>query len=155
MSAEKKVGTTPGEGEPSQLFEKGLSVRREVLGAAYVDAALAGSSSFEQEFQTFVTEACWGTIWCDERLQRRDRSLLVLAMTAALGRMDEFRIHAAGALRNGVTEPELAAALKQIGVYCGVPAAVSCLKVLREVLADPELIRELGDKPTHPGASHA
>jgi 4-carboxymuconolactone decarboxylase len=138
------------DGSSDSLYEAGITVRREVLGDAYVDRALAATGSFNHEFQQFITEYCWGAIWSDERLGRRDRSLLTLAMTAALGRMDEFRLHLSGAIRNGVTEPELAAVLKQIGVYCGVPAGVSCLRVLREVLAEGNKVAEESPPPSGP-----
>jgi alkylhydroperoxidase/carboxymuconolactone decarboxylase family protein YurZ len=118
------------------LNEDGLAVRREVLGAEYVDRALARQGPLEAEFQEFVTDYCWGDVWTDERLSRRERSLLVLGMTAALGRLGEFEIHTRGALNNGVTTDELAAVLRQIAVYCGVPAGVGAAAAMRNVLAD-------------------
>jgi 4-carboxymuconolactone decarboxylase len=114
----------------------GMAVRREVLGPEYVDRALARDDEISRDFQAFITEYCWGAIWTDERLPRRERSLLVLGMTAALGRMNEFEAHARGALRNGVTPDELSATLRQITVYCGVPAGVNCAAALRAVLAE-------------------
>lgn len=115
--------------------ESGMAVRRAVLGNAYVDRATAREDPMSKEFQEFVTAYCWGQIWTeDDRLSRRERSLLVLAMTAALGRMGEFEAHAAGALRNGIDPDELTAVVKQIAVYCGVPAGVSAAGTLRKVL---------------------
>jgi alkylhydroperoxidase/carboxymuconolactone decarboxylase family protein YurZ len=119
------------------LNEDGLAVRREVLGAEYVDRALSRQGPLDEEFQEFVTDYCWGDVWTDERLSRRERSLLVLGMTAALGRMGEFEAHTRGALNNGVSEQELAAVLRQIAVYCGVPAGVGCAGAMRNVLVAP------------------
>ena len=118
----------------AESFNRGLTVRRQVLGQKYVDAALRRDGELDAEFQRFVTEYCWDAIWTDDRLTRRERSLIVLAVTAALGRDAEFRIHLAGALKNGIAPPELLAAIKQISVYAGIPAGVSAMHSLREVL---------------------
>lgn len=118
------------------LKSLGLSVRREVLGDRYVDAALAKADEFSNPFQDFLNEVCWGKAWGDEALSRRQRSLLNLGMLAALGRMHEFETHFRGALRNGLTRDELRAALIQIAVYCGVPAAVECFRAAARVLAE-------------------
>lgn len=112
----------------------GMSVRRAVLGDEYVERALSNDDPLTMEFQDFVTKNCWGVVWTDDRLSRREHSLLTLAMTAALGRMDEFEAHSRGALRNGVTEEQLAAVVKQVAVYCGIPAGVNASKAARKVL---------------------
>lgn len=117
------------------LSVEGLAIRRRVLGDAYVDQALASDDELSTGFQALVTNFCWDQIWTDESLSLRERSLIVLAITGALGRMDEFRIHTTGATNNGLTEGDLLALLKQLAVYAGVPAGVSGLKVMREVLA--------------------
>lgn len=127
MSAETSTYAT--------LLEEGMKVRREVLGAAYVDNATASTDDLTVAFQPFMTSYCWGEVWTDDTLPRRERSMLVLAMTAALGRTAELEAHTLGALRNGVTERELLAVLKQITVYCGVPAGVTALKAMRQVVA--------------------
>lgn len=114
--------------------EDGMAARRAVLGNTYVDRATSRDDPLSKEFQEFVTTYCWGQIWTDDRLTRREHSLLTLAMTAALGRMDEFEAHAAGAIRNGIDTGELAAIVKQIAVYCGVPAGVAAAGALRKVL---------------------
>ncbi|MFC7766702.1 carboxymuconolactone decarboxylase family protein [Leucobacter soli] len=85
------------------LFERGMQVRRRVLGDEYVDAAMAETDPLTTAFQPFMTSYCWGEIWTDDTLPPRERSLIVLSITAALGRMGEFEIHTRGALRNGVT----------------------------------------------------
>ena len=120
------------------LFEPGMKVRRQVLGSEYVDKATSFDDELTQAFQPFMAAYCWGEIWTDDTLELRERSLLVLAMTGALGRMAEFEIHTRGALRNGVTPDQLLAVLKQLTVYCGVPAGVSALKVMRKIIAEFE-----------------
>jgi 4-carboxymuconolactone decarboxylase len=114
---------SPTEAAADDMLENGMRVRRQVLGDAYVDAALASQDSMTEAFQPFMTSL-------------RERSLLVIAMTAALGRMTELEIHTRGALRNGVTPDQLIAVLKQVTVYCGVPAGVGALKAMRGVVAD-------------------
>jgi|SRR5699024_8560060 len=121
--------------DEGSLVEKGLAVRREVLGDEYVDRALEHTDALTKEFQEFVSGYCWGGIWTDERLSRRERSLIVLAITAALGKEAEFEAHTHGALRNGVKEEEIASLMRQIAVYCGVPAAVTCHHIARKVLS--------------------
>lgn len=114
----------------------GLSVRREVLGDRYVDAALTKADDFSGPFQDFLNEVCWGKAWGDPALTQGQRSLLNLGMLAALGRMQEFETHFRGALRNGLTRDELRATLIQIAVYCGVPAGVECFRAAARVLAE-------------------
>jgi 4-carboxymuconolactone decarboxylase len=120
------------------LQERGLVVRREVLGVDYVDRAMARHADYEQAFQSFLNEHCWGLVWTDQRLTRRERSLIVLGVTAAMGRDSELRLHLLGALNNGLTMDELAAAIIQVAVYAGIPAGVSAMRALREVLAESE-----------------
>ena len=118
------------------LYEKGLAIRKEVLGAEYVDRAVANTDAFNDDFQDLLNEYCWGAVWGSEALDRRQRSLLNVAMLAALGRMQEFELHFKGALRNGVTREELKGALIQVAVYCGMPAGVEAFRVARKALAD-------------------
>ena len=117
-----------------ERFEAGLAVRREVLGAEYVDQALAGADSFNREFQELATEFCWGGTWARGVLERRTRSMLNLCMLSALNRPHEFKLHFRGALRNGCTLDELKEVLLQITVYCGIPAGVEAFRLAREVL---------------------
>ena len=109
------------------------AVRRAVLGDEYVDSQTADPSRTMQEFQDFVTSTAWGVWARGGALTTRDRSLLVLAMTAALGRMDEFRVHVTSRSRAGVTDEELDELLFQIAAYCGVPAGVSAKRVIADV----------------------
>lgn len=114
------------------LQAKGESVRRQVLGDAYVDQALGRADDFSRPFQDVLNEYCWGMVWTDDALDLKQRSLLNLGMLAALGRMDEFGVHFCGALRNGLTDKELRGALVQIAVYCGIPAGVEAFRVARK-----------------------
>jgi 4-carboxymuconolactone decarboxylase len=107
-----------------------------VLGDAYVDRALADVDDFNRDFQRLITEGAWGETWGDDTLKPRDRSILVLGMIGALGKMHEFETHFRGAIRNGLTQDELRAVLTQIAIYCGFPAALECFRVARKVLAE-------------------
>ena len=122
----------------SENFNKGLAKRRQTLGAAYVDMALNEASDFSRDFQHLVTEYCWGVGWGDETLDTKTRSMLNLTMIAALNRMHEWELHFRGAMRNGVTIPELKAIITQIMIYCGVPTAVECHRIANRVLAEQE-----------------
>jgi 4-carboxymuconolactone decarboxylase len=115
------------------LRAQGEAVRRHVLGDAYVDRAMGQADAFSAPFQDVLNTYCWGLAWTDEALDLKQRSLLNLGMLAALGRMHEFGIHFRGAVRNGLSEAELRAALMQIAVYCGVPAGVEAFRVAREI----------------------
>jgi len=124
-----------------ERFEAGLAVRREVLGAEYVERALAGADSFNRDFQELATEFCWGGTWARGVLDRKTRSILNLGMLSALNRPEEFKLHFRGALTNGCTLDELREVLLQIAVYCGIPAGVEAFRLARDVL------RELGIEP--------
>jgi 4-carboxymuconolactone decarboxylase len=116
------------------MHDQGMRVRRAVLGEKYVDQALSFDDELSVEFQRFMTTYCWGEVWTDERLEPLQHSLLVLGITAALGKAREFEVHAAGALRNGLDPEQLIAVLRQVAVYAGVPAAVSLLGGARAAL---------------------
>ena len=123
---------------PSELYERGLPVRREVLGREYVDRSIAEADEFLRPLQEQITEHAWGTIWTRPGLTRRDRSLLNVGMLTALNRPHELRLHARGALNNGVTPDELREIMLQVAVYCGAPAALDGTRVIREVLAEAD-----------------
>lgn len=116
------------------LFEKGLPIRREVLGADYVDASMANADAFMMAFQRATTSWAWGWAWGDETLDRRTRSLLSLAMLTALGRTDEIKLHVKGALNNGVTVDEIKATLLHATAYCGIPAGLDAFKAAHKIL---------------------
>jgi 4-carboxymuconolactone decarboxylase len=118
-----------------ELYDRGLSNRKEVLGAAHVERSFATADAFSKPYQDLVTEYCWGAIWDRPGLPRKTRSLLNLAMLTALNREEEFRLHVRAALRNGVTKDEIGEVLLQAMIYCGVPAANSAFKQAREVFA--------------------
>jgi 4-carboxymuconolactone decarboxylase len=118
------------------IYDRGMAMRRKVLGDEYVDRAIANTDDFNREFQAQLTEYAWGAVWGDDTLKPRDRSILNLGMIACLGRMHEFEAHFKGALRNGLTPAELAAILRQVAVYCGFPAAVDCHRVAKKVLSE-------------------
>jgi 4-carboxymuconolactone decarboxylase len=117
-------------------FERGLQVRREVLGAAHVDRSLAQVTEFSRPVQELVTEYCWGEVWNRPGLDRRTRSLLNLAMLTALNRMHELGVHVRGAVANGCTDEEIQETLLQTAVYCGVPAALESFRVAERVLQE-------------------
>ena len=121
----------------AETYETGLSIRREVVGAEYVDRALeeAERDGFSADFQRLVTEYCWGASWGRDAITRRDRSLLNLAMLGALGRGSEFKLHLRGALRNGCTKDEIQDTLIQLAVYAGIPAGVEAFRLAKEVFA--------------------
>ncbi|KMO34207.1 carboxymuconolactone decarboxylase family protein [Methylobacterium aquaticum] len=118
----------------SEQFEKGLEVRRAVLGADYVDASLAKADDFMMAFQRITTEWCWGYAWTRDGLDRKTRSMLNLAMLTALSKPAELKLHVKGALANGVTVDEIKEILLHATVYCGIPAGLEAFKAAHEVL---------------------
>lgn len=117
-------------------FEKGLETRRAVLGDAYVDNSLSKATDFTQTFQEYVTTYCWNDLWNRPGLDHKTRSIINLAMLAALNRPHEFRVHCRGAVNNGVTKDEMKEIFLQIGVYAGVPASLEAFKIAQEVFDD-------------------
>lgn len=117
-----------------QRFDRGLKMRKEVLGAEYVEKSLKGADEFNREFQELVTEFAWGQCWGSDVLSKMERSILNLGMLAASGRMHEFELHFRGAVTNGLTRDQLKDVLIQIAVYCGIPAGVECFRIARRVL---------------------
>ncbi|MHB2209153.1 carboxymuconolactone decarboxylase family protein [Methylobacterium sp. CM6257] len=118
----------------SEQFEKGLAVRRAVLGEAYVDGGLAKADDFMMAFQRITTEWCWGYAWTREGLDRKTRSIINLAMLTALGKPAELKLHVKGALANGVSVEEIKEVLLHATVYCGIPAGLDAFKAAHEVL---------------------
>ena len=118
-----------------ERFERGLELRRAVLGAEHVDRSLERASDFMRPMQEFVTEYCWGTVWARPGLDRRTRSLINLAMLTALGSGHELEVHVRGALTNGATEEEIRETLLQAAVYCGVPAGMEAFRRADAVLS--------------------
>jgi 4-carboxymuconolactone decarboxylase len=121
-----------------ELYQRGLKTRREVLGADYVDAAIAGADDFSRALQEHITQYAWGDVWNRPGLDRRTRSLINLSMLTALNRPHELRVHLRGALRNGVTRDEIREVLLQTAIYCGVPAAMDSFRTAREVFKEQD-----------------
>jgi 4-carboxymuconolactone decarboxylase len=116
--------------------DKGLEIRKAVMGEAFVTNALKNSDDFNKPFQELVTEYCWGAIWGREELPRRTRSMLNLAMISILNRPNELRAHIKGALTNGVTRTEIREVFMQAAIYAGVPCGVDSFRIAREVFAE-------------------
>ncbi len=122
-------------------FDKGLAIRREVLGPEYVDKSIASMDEFTKPLQELVTQYCWGEVWGRPELPRKTRSFLNLAMIAALNRPHELKLHVRGALRNGLTREEIREVFLQVAIYCGVPASIDAFRVAREVFAEEDAAR--------------
>lgn len=120
----------------NERIEKARAIRREVLGAAYVDKPGPAPTKLQKAFQTFTTENCWGTVWVRDGLSFKQRSMLNLAMLSVMARWHEFEVHCRGALNNGVTEDEIVEILLQAGVYAGVPIASEAFKIADKVIAE-------------------
>lgn len=119
-----------------ETFERGLQIRKAVLGAEFVENALKTADDFNRPLQELVTEYCWGAVWGREELSHKVRSMLNLAMISALNRPHELKMHVRGALRNGVTKEEIREVFLQVAIYCGVPSGVDSFRVAREVFAE-------------------
>ena len=117
-------------------FKEGLAVRRDVLGAEYVDKSVAAADDFTAPFQKLLTEWCWGDTWTRPGLDRGTRSMLNLAMLTALNRPHEIKLHVRGAINNGLTKDEIKEIFMQVAIYCGVPAGVDCFRIAREAFAE-------------------
>lgn len=118
------------------LYERGLKVRREVLGDAYVDNAINSADEFSRPLQEYVTAHAWAASWGRPGLEKKTRSMLNLAMLTALNRPHEFKVHVKGALNNGVSKDEIREILIHAAVYCGAPAALDSARVAKEVFAE-------------------
>ena len=124
--------------EHKQRYDSGLKTRREVLGAQYVDKAMANVDAFSEEFTELLNTYCWNDIWNRPGLSRKQRSLLNLGMLSALSKEHELKLHIRGALNNGLTQDEIQEVLLQTAIYCGVPAAVVAFRCAKEVFASKE-----------------
>lgn len=122
-------------------FDKGLAIRREVLGPEYVDKSIASADDFTRPLQELVTQYCWGEVWGRTEIDRKTRSTINLAMISALNRPHELKLHVRGALRNGLSRETIREILLQVAIYCGVPASIDAFRVAREVLAEEDAAR--------------
>jgi len=117
-----------------EVFDRGLSIRKKVLGAEFVEASFKSADEFNMPMQELVTEYCWGAVWGREELSHKTRSMLNIAMLATLNRPHELKMHIRGALRNGVTKAEIREVLLQVAIYAGVPAGVDAFRIAREAI---------------------
>lgn len=120
----------------NDAFDVGLEIRKKVVGEKYVEAAMANADDFTRDFQELVTTYCWGAVWGRDSLSHKVRSMLNIAMLAALPRPHELKTHIKGALRNGVSEDEIREILMQVAVYSGVPNGVEGFRVAREAIQE-------------------
>ena len=118
-----------------EIFDRGLEIRKSVLGKEFVENSLKTADAFNMPMQELTTEYCWGYVWGRDGLPRKTRSMLNLAMLSALNRPHELKMHIAGALKNGVTREEIREIFLQVAIYCGVPAGVDSFRCAREVFA--------------------
>jgi 4-carboxymuconolactone decarboxylase len=118
----------------SEDFEQGMKTRREVLGDAHVDRSLANQEGIDHQFQQFITEVAWGKLWSNDRLDRESRSLITIAILAALGRSEELELHMRASRAIGVTPEQLAETLQHVAIYAGLPAANSGFRTAKKVL---------------------
>ena len=120
----------------NDMFERGLEIRKSVLGKEFVEKSISSADDFNRPMQELVTEYCWVAVWGREGLSKKTRSMLNLAMISALNRPHELKMHVKGALTNGVTREEIREVFFAVAVYCGVPAGVDSFRVAREVFAE-------------------
>jgi 4-carboxymuconolactone decarboxylase len=130
MTKKKESGTV------KELFEKGIAIRREALGADYVDKAVQEADDISRALQEIITTFCWGTVWARPGLTRKSRSLITLAMLTALNRPHEIEIHLRAALNNGLTKDEIREVFLQAAIYCGVPAAIDSFRIAKKIFAE-------------------
>ena len=125
--------------DTNDLFDQGLKTRKQVLGSEYVDNSINNADEFGMKLQEFITTHAWGAIWGREGIPLKTRSMINIAMLAALGRTHEFRLHLSGAINNGVTKDEIAEILIQVGGYAGFPCAVDGFRQAREVFKEKNI----------------
>lgn len=126
----------------TKRFDRGMEVRRSVLGNAYVERAIAAKTGFDEDFQTFITEGAWGSVWARPGLTRRERSMLTLVLLAALGHEEEFAMHLRATSNTGASPDDVKEALLHVAVYAGVPAANTAFRIAKQELAK----RQEGEK---------
>ena len=120
----------------NDLFEVGLAKRKATLGSEYVEKSLDAADDFSRPFQEAMTAWAWGFGWGDDAIDAKTRSMMNLAMIGALGKMTEWELHCRGAIKNGVTREELRAIIHVVGIYCGVPQALECMRAARKVMSE-------------------
>jgi 4-carboxymuconolactone decarboxylase len=126
----------------NEKFERGLALRKQVLGAEYVERSMAAADSFSMPMQELSTEYCWGHVWTRPGLALRDRSLINIAMISALNRPHELKLHVKAALNNGLSREEIREVILQVAVYCGVPAGIDSTRIAREAFAELDAVKK-------------
>jgi 4-carboxymuconolactone decarboxylase len=134
---------TMNETTRGETYEAGLAMRKQVLGAAHVERSLGQVTEFSRPIQELVTEYCWGAVWTRDGIDPKTRSMLNLAMLAALNRGHELGVHVRGAIRNGVTVEEIQEVLMQVGIYVGVPAALEAFRIAESKIDEMKAAGEL------------
>jgi 4-carboxymuconolactone decarboxylase len=124
-------------------YDQGMKTRRAVLGDAHVDAADAKKSDFDEPFQTLITEGAWGTVWASDGIGTRERSMLTLALLAALGNFDEIPMHIRATARTGASKQDVLEAFQHVAIYAGVPRANHALKLAKQTYAEMEQADEI------------
>ena len=119
-------------------FDDGMATRRAVLGDAHVDKAEAGKTDFDQPFQTLITESAWGTVWADDTISHRERSMLTLALLAATGNFEEIPMHIRATANTGATQDDVMQAFLHVAIYAGVPKANHAIKLAKQTYAEME-----------------
>nr|WP_209007520.1 4-carboxymuconolactone decarboxylase [Roseibium litorale] len=123
---------------PGSRYEDGMATRRQVLGNAHVDRANANMTPFDTDFQTMIVESAWGTVWADDALTRRERSMVTIALLAALGHHEELAMHIRATANTGASAEDIKEVLMHVAIYGGVPAANTAFKIAKETLAGME-----------------
>lgn len=118
---------------PSERYKQGMATRRAVLGNSHVDRAEAGSTDFDKPFQDLITEAAWGHVWSRPGLTKRERSIVTIALLAALGQDDEVAMHVRATVNTGASRDDVCEALLHVAIYAGVPAANHAIKIAKQV----------------------
>ena len=131
----------------SERHQKGMQVRRSVLGDAHVDRAEAAKTAFDEPFQTLITESAWGTVWADNTISYRERSLLTLALLAATGNFEEIPMHIRATARTGASKEDIMQAFLHVAIYAGVPRANHALKLARQTYAEMDQETSAPDAP--------
>ncbi|MDQ0395753.1 4-carboxymuconolactone decarboxylase [Labrys monachus] len=122
--------------EPTERYKTGLATRRAVLGGPYVDAAVASTTAFNADFQTLITESAWGSVWSRDTISKRERSMLTIALLAALGHHDEVAMHVRATGNTGASMDDIKEALLHVAIYAGVPAANHAFKIAAKTYAE-------------------
>lgn len=123
---------------PNDMFNRGLEIRKAVLGAEFVENSFAKATDFNRPMQELTTEYCWGWVWGREHFDRKTRSIINLAMISALNRPHELKMHIKGALKNGLTKDDIREVFLQVAIYAGIPAGVDSFRIAQEAFAEVE-----------------